>query len=427
MNYRGIFAKTLYFFLIIFFAFSVDFCFAKKTEVNPVINIIGTSKIYEKNIARARENAVSQCLHMAVDRKVLEMAAVENVISGFQSYNQRFFSRAGEFISNYKVLTEHVYEDTFRILVEVTVHVKRLEKTLSESGYLGFAGKKQGRVLFLIAERNVGEIAPRYWWKQGMENFESNAEATMAEEFREKRFSVIDHSGGFSSTSVVGGNFEPYLDDDTALWFGRQFRADIVVVGSGIVDRSGNMMGDDVMTISGTITARALNTETGEEIGRTFQAATAMDADERESGRQALKSAGLMAGEELAAVIARNYRKTSSPEDKIEISATGANFFGNFITFRRKLSEMAGVNKIELNRMGSQGASILVDYDGAERELSRKILEIYFERFALNVVDVSPGLIRVEFVHKASSEYGTQFPEDRLSPDEQNEPRIRME
>ena len=120
------------------------------------LKVLGTAVVHDKNLVDGRQNAVNDALVAAVGQVVMEMLTGETVVRRFQLINDSILNERDTYIQNYRVMTESVSGDTVRTLVQVDVAADRVSRDLSRMG-LALAGAVYPRILFMVAEKNVGD------------------------------------------------------------------------------------------------------------------------------------------------------------------------------------------------------------------------------------------------------------------------------
>jgi hypothetical protein len=199
--------------------------------------------------------------------------------------------------------------------------------------------------------------------------------------------------------------YKPDLDNQEAVDIGSRLKADVVIVGKSIVYNVGEQ------SFSGTVSARAIRTDTGEEIASTLQTAVKTDED------NALAAAGELAAAELSLQIAKAQQKVSPQADRpwkeiplgqktegtegtLELSVSGTDRLGNFVKFRRTLAEMPMVKDIKIREMRSNEALIHVEVDGSTREFTDALAAKSFALFTVRVYDISQNALKVDLLPK---------------------------
>ncbi|MDM8526364.1 hypothetical protein QUF80_23545 [Desulfococcaceae bacterium HSG8] len=393
------------------------------------VTVIGTSEIRDKNVAKARDQAVTNALAAAAETAALEIFPPEVFANNFKKLTELLSGMGSRSVQNYKILAESQIGKTYRIMISATVSTRRLEEEKEqlmrtaqpeppamkpEPRYPGPESRESSlpKILFLISEKSLEDRSPGYWWGENSEPPEAFSERTMTLAMEKKGFTVITH-GYVSSGAKKTVTYRADLDNKEAISIGKRLQADVVVVGTSIVYKVLTTQ-ERSRSFSGTVSARAIRTDTGEEIASILKTAVKVDVDETVGSRNALSAAGTLAGGELSSRIKKAWQKPFqettmtrgddlSPKkeksaDAIEIVVRGTNHLGNFVKFRRTLAETQGVEGIQISEMKANEAIIHVDFQGDARSLADVLASDTFELFSVKLYDVAGDIIRLELV-----------------------------
>ena len=389
--------------------------------------VIGTGRIYSDNVAVARNRAISNSLVSAIENVAKDFLPLESLIQNFQVINEILYSNAKEFVQGYKVLTEALSGNIYRVMVQATVSIDKVQQQLSIAGIM-IGKKSMPRVLFFIAEQSTEDNLPQYWWGEGMSAVKSAAENSMAGIMMEKGFLIIDYGELAQNLRNDTLSLEPELDyqeaddtlslepeldyqeaDDTlslepeldyqeAVELGVRVNADVVIVGKAIASKAPNIMGKNIKSFKGTVTVQAFRTDTGEEIASASQTAVSVNIDEVAGGKAALSDAGALAGKDLSLQILEEWRKEIKKLVNIELAVEGTANFANFVQFRKTLNDISGVNRVQLKEMRLDESVISVDFQGNAKELADALMLKAFDSFGINIYEVSQNRLRIELI-----------------------------
>jgi hypothetical protein len=116
-----------------------------------VVQSIGTGIIRGKDIAAAREEAVSNAMVTSVQRAMTDLIPMETFISNFKKLDESIFANIGDYILEYKVLAEHSSGKSYRIMVETTLFSEKIRQILSSLETVS-EETELPNVLFFLAE-----------------------------------------------------------------------------------------------------------------------------------------------------------------------------------------------------------------------------------------------------------------------------------
>jgi hypothetical protein len=311
--------------------------------------------------------------------------------------NVTFYQQPDRFIRDYKVLTEARLENNYRVMIQVTVSIEAVLKQLSNEGMM--LGKKaMPRILFVIAEQNIGDPPPAYWGGEEMDQDKAVAESALVQSMRKKGFLVMDRADMIQNLRDMVLNCRPDFDNQQVVELGSRLAVDIVVVGKSTAEITPNTMGEDIKSFKGVVTARAIKTDTGEVIGSTTQAFVSVNTDVIAGSNDCLYEAGSLAGEDLSSQIVAAWQKDTRVFTEVELIIEGTGNLANFIKFRRMLNNIPGVKEIQTQEMKADEVIMAVNFEGDARALANTLLLKTFDTFGINISNVSDNLIKIKLV-----------------------------
>jgi hypothetical protein len=371
---------------------------AEENASEKIIEVIGTGAIQGGNVAKARDRAIKNSLVSAVEFAVADFLPLESMIQNFEILNEILYDNSSEFVADYKVLTELKSGRTYRVFVQATVSIDAIKEELISVNIKVYK-KNLPKILFLIAEQNFSDISQRYWWTENLTFVKGYTEIAMTEKMLKNGFSIIDQK-----SLVINEEFETLKDkadlsNQDAVSLGAILQADVVIVGNSKADIAPNTMGGDIKSFKGTVLARALRTDTGEEIASTIQTEVSVNKDDIAGARDALSNAGYLAGSDLASQIVRKWHEEVKKSiTTLVIIVEGTRDLSNFVIFRAELNEIPGVDSLQTSEMKADEATIVVDFQGNAKELADALMLKNFESFGINIYEISQSHLRVKLV-----------------------------
>ena len=395
-------SKTLIRFIFIifclfsFFAHSVNVQAEDQISTKTVV-VIGTGKIYKENSARARKEAIENCLVSAVESVALDLIPPESLNQTFQSFNKALYDQTGKFIQGYKVLAEFKIKNAYRVMVEANVSIAGLTKLMSDARIMS-GGKSLPKILVLVSEQNLEDTSPKYWWGKKVVLGEIFSVSAFIETMKSKGLPVLDHASIAQNTSLDDGYDKPDLDKEEAVDLGRNLKADIVIVGKTIIDQAQNIMGKNIKSFKGVVSARAIRTDTGEEVATTTKSAVTSNADETIGVRKALSAAGSLAGETLAGQIIDAWQKKDEKTNIIGIVVEGTDNLANFEKFVGIINKISGAKNLQIKELKANETVISVEYKGNAKTLADDLVLKSYGSVGINIYEVSKNHLRVELI-----------------------------
>jgi len=369
---------------------------AQQSSPSQTMVVMGSSSVIKNKVDWARERAIASSLVTALERATASQLPLDSMIQNFQRINESILSRPDDFIEGYKVLTESRVENIYRIIVQATVSIPRLQQQLAVLGVM-LGEKPMPRILLILTEQNMVDTSPAAGYGSASADDSPAAETAMAAVLKSNGFTLIDPRNYKNNPEYSKLSSSPVIDATEAVQLGTAMKADVVVIGNAVADYAPNTMGGDIKSFNAEITLQAFRTESGEEITTITQNAVSAHADESAGVRVALDHSGRMVGEALSKRILDTWRAEKPPAE-IRIVVEGTRHLANFVTFRRTLSQIAGVNELQTREMKADEASLAVDFEGSEKDLADALLLKTFDAFGINISEVSPGFLRIELI-----------------------------
>lgn len=370
---------------------------AEEVVSTRTIVTIGSSKIYGENLEQARSEAISNSLIYAVAQATAELLPFDSMIRNFQVIDRILLRHTDEVIQDYMVLSTSRSGKLYKVMVQATVLVEKMEEQLSSVG-IALLKKAMPKILLVISEQNLTDSLPQYWWSEDSAFTTIFSESSMAETMEAKGFSIIDHDMFFQNIAAQAVSHKPDLSNREAVDLGVHFEADVVIVGKATALKTTNIMKENTRSYRAAMTARALRTDTGEEIGSTNQTFITMSTDELTGGVDALSGTGRLTGAELSKQIASAWQDKYKELVGIEMVVKGTKNLANFVELRKVINVTPGVKGIRTQEMTVNQAIIVVDFEGTEKALADALMLNAFSSFGINIYEISPNHLGIAFV-----------------------------
>jgi len=221
--------------------FSAD-VHAEEQALTKTVEAIGTSSINAQNVAKARDQAISDGLVAAMEKVISDFLPLESLVQNFQVLNEMLYDHTDEFIQDYRVLTEARSGKVYRVIVQATVSVDHVQMQLAIAGIM-LGEKAMPRVLFFITEQNPVGSLTKCWWKEDADIDKNASEIGMIRAMRDAGLLMVDTDGIIQHIKDEDIELKVDLDQSEAIDLGVHFNADIVIVGKATADTASNIMG----------------------------------------------------------------------------------------------------------------------------------------------------------------------------------------
>jgi hypothetical protein len=374
---------------------------AENTIATKTVLVIGTGKIYKEDSASARKDAIENGLESAVERVAVGLIPPESYNRTFQRLNESLYDQTSKFIQDYKVLAESKVKDIYTVMVEAHISVADLTKYLSDVGIMT-EGRSLPKILILVSEQNVEDTSPKYWW--GHQPLVSNtfSDTALVNTMKSKGFPVINVRHMPQTASVDHKYDKPDLNKNEAIDIGRALKADVVIFGKAVVERTQNVMEQNIRSFKGTVSVQAVRTDTGEEIAATTQSAVTANANEAVGAGNALSAAGSLAAETLSGRILTAWQKETEQTNVIEIVVEGTDNLTNFEKFIRIIKEIPSVNNLQIKELKAKETIVDLEFKGTAKKLADTLMLRSYESVGINIFEVSKNHLKIELLSGSS-------------------------
>jgi hypothetical protein len=381
---------------ILLFVLAVPLPLQAQSTGKPYI-VVGTSTIPKGNLNAAREQAIANGLVTVIGLATADLMDADALIANHVTLDELLYANTSSFIRGYKVLAESSTKTLYRVVVQASVSSNAIKQKLYDAGIMQVQ-KTMPRVLFFLSEQNIDSPRPQYWWGKGMRYTKPASEQAMAESLREKGFKVIDHSEQLQQTVISMAPDSPDLTPADAVQIGNALKADVVVIGRAVAATAPNVMGSGIRSFKGMLNARAFRTSTGQQIASVDRTAVTANINEYEGSRDALRGAGSLGGEDLAAQVFAAWQQEGREASNIRVMLSGTRNLANFVMFRRMLNTVDGVKEVQVKELKADTAILAVDYNGEPKELAQALMLNAFDTFGINIYDVSSNQLGIQLV-----------------------------
>ncbi len=380
---------------------------ATAPDETPVV-VIGLSPVFRGNTAAARLNAVADGMSRAVDQAAFAMIETKALSRDFSRYQSLVTGHTNDFVDSYQVLAEGAFDKVYRVMMRVSVSRETLgsrlfpvfpQKTAAADAAppdaAGPADRKP-QVLFLMSEQSLSDVDPRFWWGSLSDDGGVRTESAMTAPLVKAGMEIITHDRITPDMPLKSAIiFQPDLDNALALDIGRVMKADAVVAGKAIVYKMPGNADESETSYNATVTARLLDVGTGRKLGDTLETAVTKDTDDAGADTALDLAAGRAAETLAAAAGALNAAGDAASQDggagdenpgRVYLEITGVRQLGNYIRFRRFLTEQKGVNGLTTESLRGDEARLLAGWNQGAGALAALLKQARFSFFTL-VID----------------------------------------
>jgi len=166
------------------------------------------------------------------------------------------------------------------------------------------AREKRPRILFMIAEQNIGHQHYVFWWWGGSEYMGetvdlSATETALKEVFLNKGFDVVDISGTTDALEISNAFKIADISNAGAIQIGKEVNAEIVVKGKALAKKGPGTPGSSVGSYVADVTAQAIRIDNGQVLASSRGHGVSRNISEVTGGVEALSKAGAELADKL--------------------------------------------------------------------------------------------------------------------------------
>lgn len=276
------------------------------------IDAAGYAPFSGVNAAIVRDAAIDDALRKAVEQAVGTLVSAETMVENFQVLNDNVYTKTQGYIKGYSVLNETQSQGLYQVTVRATVAIGGLKNDLDALGVL-YARAEKPRVLFLIAEQNIGHRHYVFWWWGRSEYMGetvdmSAAETALKESFLGRGFNVVEGSGRLDGMEISNAYRVADLTNDGARQIGRKFNAEIVVKGKALAKEGPRTPGSQVGSYIADITVEAIKVDNGAVLASARGHGTSRHVSDVTGGVEAIGRASNEAADRLVEQIAAKWQ-----------------------------------------------------------------------------------------------------------------------
>lgn len=385
---------------ILFFLLAILFSYSQSFAQSQDVTATGVAAVLQGDKAIARDTAINDALRKAVEQAVGTMVSSETVVENYQLIRDSILTKSQGYIQNYKVVSESPSPELYQVTISATVALGDLKNDLSALGILMQRAQKP-RVLFMIAEQNIGQEFYMFWW-HGKSEFKGQhydmaaSETALKEEFLNKGFNVVDSSVATGKIEVSNAYKIADLTDAGAISVGRQLGAEVIVKGKALAKEGPRNTGSKVGSFIADITASALRVDNGAVLGSARGHGVSRNISEVTGGTEALEKAAREASGKIIDQIIAKWSGEVSGGGLIQLTVRGIGEYSDFVKFKDIIQgQIRGVQAIYQRSLEGGTAVLDIEMKGNAQQLSDEISRKNFGGIPVKVIGASANTVEV--------------------------------
>lgn len=337
-------------------------------EKGEVVEAEGWAPLDAADLLGSKQRSLGEAQKKAVERVVGVYISAKTRVAQAVNVDQNILAKVGGYIKKYDVLSERQEEGFYKTRIRALVLYQKVGEDLKNLGLMRpEAPPGNPKVVVLLG--TSGEYSQAR---------DDRAAQGVRRGLLERGYSVVDRNDSLAFSGRKS------TDAAAALGVGKEMGADIVVRGEAQVFALKDLRLGGFYSYRARVSLEALKPATGEVAAAKVHEASALDPAPEIAAGKALESAGLLAGEALAADLAEGLRSRTTVSLRVSglSSLEGVQRLAEDV---RILPEVAAVTLASFDRR--MGAELTVVTEGmAGDELAATLLRMKKYPFMMNAV-----------------------------------------
>lgn len=357
-----------------------------------MVEATGFSTISVGNTALARDAAIDDALRKAVEQAVGTLVSSETMVENFQVLRDSVYTKTQGYVKTYSVVNESASGGLYQTTVRASVAVGSIRDDLDAIGLLHARAEKP-RVLFMVAEQNIGHRYFVFWW-WGQSEYKgetvdiSAAETALKELFVNKGFNVVDPSVSPDRVAVSNAYRVADLTNEGAREIGRKLNAEIVVKGKAIAKEGPRTPGSQVGSYLADITVQAVRVDNGAVLASSRGHGTSRHVSDVTGGTEAITRASAEAGEKIIDQILSKWQAGNL----VTLRIRGVKDFKDGAALKEALrKQVRGVKAVYQRRFEGDELELELDANTSANRIADELSRI--TRFRIKVVNTTSATI----------------------------------
>jgi hypothetical protein len=353
--------------------------FAQETK-EPITEeriVTGTGQIVGKNIAEARNEAISQAFSVAVEEYLVQKLGPQGMANNFQRLYEEILSRAKEQIQDYQIITEVTTNKYVRVLIKARVNTAVVEAMLEDMG-VRERNTIQIDVLFLVSERGNGSSESGWWTDPSAHTSLSLTELLLSQVFEDKGFRVINRSFFPPEESYDEGMLQICLTDEDAVKWGNLLSAQVVITGEA------TMSGESIASVY----LKAIRVADGITIAQGFREGKQIGSQEK--GKSVMESAINDWARDMVPYIVDALTPAEKAAEQIIVTLRGLKSYKELHDIKEFFtSNFPEIKSVIESRLNQEFVSVSLKLQGGSQELAKRAQNHPKKPFLFDISEVS--------------------------------------
>jgi hypothetical protein len=354
-------------------------------QTSGAVEVEGYALIVGARKDLAREAALQNAFRRAVEQVVGVAVESKTVVRDSELLNDKIFSKSKGFIKTYRVMSEKVEEDAYRVTVLAAVSRYKLDQGLDDAGLLI---KKMGkpRIAVVVMEQNVeGHAAPG-----------GVVETYLINNLGKRGYAMVDRQIMLAAgREAAAGGQKDY--SDSVVRAAAAGGAEVVIIGQATARSAAALSGTSLRPVEVSVTCRAIEVDTGELLATAVSSQQALHVNPAAAGNQGLQKAAVELAENVQRQILASWTKRLSGVRTLHMTVAGIPY-----TAVRRLQDALKeqIGRIEeVHDRGYRDNHLRLDLDvtGGLKDVVDELTLLGLEQASLKITGYSAGQVQARW------------------------------
>ena len=366
----------------------------------------GQAAILNGDKPAAREKAIEDALRHAVEMAVGTRVSSTSETQDFQTRMDQVMTHSTGFVKKYEIVKEGVDGEVVQVTIRAFISSVELDKDLEAMGML-MARKNMPRTMVLIAEQNIGMATPSAaWMKDAKEK-----PAVVSADLRIAENVILDSlkNGGFKQLidpeiaeekAVSIGGISTDITAAQARKLGSLTHAEVIIIGRVIATSRGDApedLGKGWRVCSAILSGRAVNTDNGDILSTSETSQNAMQLDDLNCGKEAIKKAARAFTQDMVKKIGERWSKDVSGGNEVHLTVKKVGSFKQASEFRSALAQyIRGVKGVAQRSFSAGTQELDVTLTGSTDQFAEELEAKKLGKFSVKVTGTTANTVDVE-------------------------------
>jgi hypothetical protein len=359
----GIFVLSL---SLIFSFFTVD--------AQDKIRAVGMATIHGNALDIARDKAIDNAQRNAVEEKIGVMITSFSEVENYQVKVDQILSESKGFINTYKIFSEEIVKDNYKVIIDADVGVGRLKDRMAAINLI-MARKSKPRLMMLFNDQS-----PR----------DAMAESSMVKYFLSQGFKIVNadalkRTKEYERTRIVSSDSKELSN------IARRYSAEVIIIGKVEVTTRSFKMGDvEVSANEVIVSGKVVNGDTGEII--------ATDSKTRKGDLKAtIEEAAKDLAKEIKEQILERWSSELTNTATVKLVVNGLQSYQDLTRFKELLAtEIKGFKQLYQRSYANETVELDVEIKGNTQSLADDLAAMTLDKRPLKILEMTQNRIEAK-------------------------------